>query len=384
MALVNVSGAGLWIPALPGGPTSPTIAASDVALLDADEEEFQIIGAVHIDGGGSKTFGTSGSSLTWLPGASITFGATATLTVGVKKSTSIDTANGPPARATIGAAAFDVSKALVGGTDTITSLTARTDAMSAGTPFTVADGDLIAICFHLDITANAQSIKVRGAAASTATSFPVNTLVTAGPAYAAQLLHPNVVITFDDGTLGWVEWTIPFSVADAASSTIGNAGVLGNVFQVPYTCKVDALAAVVNPSTSAANFAIELYSTPLGTPGLIESLAVDANAIGAAAVNRLYFRPLATPRTLTINTDYLVGVQQTTATAVTTIQRDILVASHFKPGNMGAECYGAILTGGTFAAQISGKRRFSMYVRVSALDNGAPGIRLAGHGGLAA
>ena len=367
MALQNIVGAGLWIPQLePWLSATQQIGSSDTATLDADEEEYQIIGAIHIDGGGSKTFGTSGSAIGWLAGASITFQATATLRVGVKKAASIDAANGPAARATIGAAAFDVYDDLVGGTDTISSTTWREDAMSAGTPFTVADGDLIAICFHLDITAAAQSIKIRQGLPVGTIAFPVYTLVTSGPTYTAQTHLSNVILTFDDGALGWIEPSHIWSTADVASGTIGNTNIFGNVFQVPFTCKIDAIAA----QCSNADFALDLYSTPLATPGLIEAVTHDANR-AAATGSRIYLRRLATPRTLTINTDYAIGVRQTSATAITVLQRDVSTAAYFKTSNMGAECYAAnSAAGATFAAQNSGKRRYHIWARVCALDDG--------------
>lgn len=375
MALQNIYGNGLWIPgAFPGfpGQSSGVLATSDSALLDADEEEYQIIGSVTIDGGGSKTFGTSGSKIGWLPGASITFAANSTVTVGVKKAAQIDTSNGPAARATIGAAAFDVYKALVGGTDTISSTTWREDAMASGTPYTVTDGDLIAICFHLDTTSGSPSVKIRQGSAPVDMGFPACTLVTSGPTYTLQSHVPNVILIFDDGTLGWIMPTIPFSVADVATSTIGNTNIIGNIFQVPFACKVDALAAVLNPSTNAANFNLELYSTPLGTPAVIESIAFDANAVERVGANRPFIKRLTTPRTLSINTDYLVGIQQTTATAVSGVQRDVNTATHFRAAGFGTESYAANSTAGaTFAQQNSGKRRYHCWAQISALDDGA-------------
>jgi hypothetical protein len=185
-------------------------------------------------------------------------------------------------------------------------------------------------------------------------------------------------LTFDDGTLGWIEPTAPFSVADVATATIGNTNIYANIFQVPYSCKVDALAALVIPSTNAANFALELYSTPLGTPALIESVACDANITAAINAPRMVTVNLTTPRTLAINTDYAMGIQQTTATAVTSRQRDVSAAAHFKPLGGGAECYAATSTAGaTFAAANSGKRRYLVWVRISALDDGVS----AGGGG---
>ena len=376
MTLQAVVGEGFWMPVLTRIRDGDiTVASSDSALLDADEEEVQFIGRVHIDGGGSKTFGTSGSKVDWLPGASITFASGSTLTVGVKKASSISSSAGPAARATIGAAAFDVYKALVGGTDTITSTTWRSDAMASGTPYTVADGDMIAICFHLDTTSGTPSVKVRSASNNGAFAGPTSTLVTSGPTYTSQAFDINVLLTFDDGTLGWIKGgTVIRSVFDAASSNIGNGNINGNVFQVPFSCKVDAIAALVS---ATGDFDMQLYSTPLGTPSLIEGISIDANQVSTSSA-RLYYGQLTTPRTLTINTDYAVGIKQTTATGVTVHQYDVNSAAHFKPNGMGAECYAAISTAGaTFSAQNSGKRRYLIWAHVCALDDGAGGGGLA-------
>jgi hypothetical protein len=372
MSLVDLVGTGLWIPTLPHGYTNTgVLTANDALTLDADAEEGQLIGNVHIDGGGTKTFGTSGSSLSWLPGGSITFAVNSTLRVGVKKSATIDTANGPAARATIGTAAFDVYKDLVGGTDTITSTTWRTDAMASGTPFSVANGDPMALCWQLTTTAGTPNVKIRQGLTTSAMLFPASTLVTSGPTYTAQSHVPNCIITFDDGTLGWLTPSIAFSVADSASGSIGNTNIHGNVFQVPFPCKIDALAATFTSTTSAADFALDLYSTPLGTPALVEGLTHDANIMSVSNSARLIVREFATAHTLAMNTDYAIGVRQTTATAVNVQQRDVNTATHFKTAGMGAECYAAISTAGaTFAQQNSGKRRYSVYARISALDDG--------------
>jgi hypothetical protein len=380
MTIQNLVGDGFWIPGLWNYMAGTmAITSTDGALLDADEEEVQFIGTVKIDGGGSKTFGTSGSKIDWLAGASITFASGSTVRVGVKKASSISTSAGPPARATIGAAAFDVYDDLVGGTDTISSTTWRSDAMSAGTPFTVADGDMLAVCFHLDTSSGTPSVKIRAGNTGSSILSPTTTLVTSGPTYTVQTSVPNLLITFDDGTLGWVSGTFVRSVFDAASGSIGNTNINGNVFQVPYACKIDAIAAVVT-TTGTTDFSLDLYSTPLGTPSLVEGVAVDANQLSTTSAPRLTLKQLTTPRTLTINTDYAVGVRQTTANAVTVHQYDVNDAAHFKPNGMGAECYAAISTAGaTFSAQNSGKRRYLVWARVCALDDGA-----GGGGGLAA
>lgn len=376
MAFANLVGHGLWIPPNPWGPLGTgSFSASDTALLNADEVEYQIIGVLRTQDGAGATFGAS-SSLTWLPGASITFQATATMRLGLK-TTNISATVGPPARATVGQAAFDVYKDLIGGTDTITSTTARTDTMTNGSVM-VSDGQLIAICFHLDVSANAQSIKIRQAPApSGAQSLPAHTLITAsGATFTAQAMVSNVMITFDDGRIGWIDVTFPFSAAQANSATIGNTNIKANIFRVPYPCKVSGIAAVL---AVAGDFALDLYSTPLGTPSQVSTVACDANIV-ATASGRLYIRSFSSPITLAANTDYAIGVRQTSGTAQTVLQNDVQVASHFMAMGMGAECYAAdSAAGATFAAVNSGKRRYSIHAMICALDDGTGG---GGGGGM--
>ncbi len=367
MALQRLIGQGVWVPPNPWGTSGGgTFSASDLALLDADEEEYQIIGAVSIEGGGSATFGTS-STISWLPGASIAFVATATLRIGIK--TGISTTAGPPARATAGAAAFTVYKDLVAGTDTITSTTARTDTMTAGTPFTVTDGDLIAICFHLETTSGVQSIKIRQSPQSSSVmGLPAHTLITAaGATFTAQLLNSNVVLTFDDGSTGWIDQTIAFSANQSTSATIGNTNIKGNVFRVPFPCSLKAISAVL---AVAGDFALDLYSTPLGTPVKEAEILCDAN-VAANASGRLYSRRLPAAVTLKANTDYVIGVRQTSATAQTVVMNDVANANHWLPWGMGPECYAAdSVAGATFAQVNSGLRRYALYAMVIHLDDG--------------
>lgn len=374
MALVSLVGQGLWLPA-PFLIPNPARTASDALVLDSDEEELQFIGRVKIDGGGSKTFGTSGSKVSWLAGASNTFASGSTLRIGVKKASSVDTANGPPGRATIGAAAFDVYHDLVGGTDTISNTTWRDDAMSAGTPLTVTQGDLIAICLHLERVSGSPAIKVRGYTGNTLqlNGFPEITLVTSGPTYTTQSVLGNVLLTFDDGKLGWIDPSTIFSVGDAASGNVGNTNIFGNIFQVNYPCAIDMIVAGVNASAGTTNFTVGLWSTPLGTPALVEGVSFEGNYIGASSAARYHYAPLTQNRVLAANTDYLIGVQQD-ANNVTLTQFDVDDAAHFKPSGMGAECYAATSTAGaTFAAINSGKRRYQIFARISQLDNGAGG-----------
>jgi hypothetical protein len=375
MALVAIPGQGLWLPPMPGGLLrTNVISGSSALLLDADQEEVQMIGTLKLDGGGTKTFGTSGAALGWLSTGAITFAAGCTLTVGLKLATQIDTAVGPVARATPGAAAFAVSRALIGGSDTITSGTWRTDMMTAGTPCTLADGDLVALCWHLAVTSGSPALRVRVGSLSSVFGTPLISLVTAGPTYTEQTLIPNAILVCDDGTLAWLFPSWVYATDSADSGTIGMDTVFANVLQVPFPCAIDAVAASVKQVTNASDMAFVLYGTPLGTPSVLASVSHDANVTGAVNNFRTYFRRFATPQPLTPGTPYALGVRQTTANAVAVTQYDVAEPSHFRASGLDETCYGASSSGGaTFTQVNAGKRRYAIWAHVSHLDDGASG-----------
>lgn len=385
MAFVRVGG-GFWVPAN-AAPSQQTMsnslaAASDNVTLDADEEEGQIIGRVMLAAGtGTKTFGTS-SKISWLPGASITFtddGASdPTLRIGIKKASVIDAATGPPARATIGAAAFNVYDDLVGGTDTITSTTWRTDNMSAndGANVSVTHGDLIAVCFHLDKPgAGAQSVKVRCNLPLTAgdVKLPTVTLVTSGPTYTATGLTPNIILEFDDGTLGWIDSSVVFSVAQT-TQTIGNTNIYGNIWTPTFKCKADAVGVILT-TAGTTDFDVGLWSDPLGTPAAVSggNLAIDPQILGTTGQRGL-ITLFPGEVELTVGSPYAFGVKQNSATNLTLYYNDFAAAGHMQANGLDSTCYAALSTAGaTFAAANSGLRRASCFLRISSVDNGAGG-----------
>lgn len=388
MALQNLVGQGLWVPSMNymGVFSASVLTTNDNALLDADAEEYQMIGDIYTDDGASHVFGNSGAAVEWMPGA-ITFNAVSTLRVGIKQASSIDAANGPPIRATAGLVAFDVYKDLVAGVDTITTATAQSTAMATltGSAITIADGDQCAICFYLTKASGTSSVTVRQAIANATNGYPGGTLITSSASVFTAQAHLNsVMLKFDDGHYGWIFPTIPQSAADASVGAIGNTNIWGNVIRVPYACKLNALAAVVNPSSSAANFALDVYSTPLGTPSQVATVAFDANESQGTGALRLYMKRLASPPTLAINNDYVFGARQTTATGVNINSKTVFATGHWQAYGNGAECYAAkSVAGATFSQQSSGLLRYAVWGMISALsDNvgsgGGAGQRVIG------
>ena len=64
--------------------------------------------------------------------------------------------------------------------------------MTQGTPFILTDGQLLAVCFHLDTTSrHAQTSKfVMPISSSAVFGFPCSTLVTSGPTYSISVVRP--------------------------------------------------------------------------------------------------------------------------------------------------------------------------------------------------
>lgn len=379
MALVRIPG-GMWVPSSYGLLTSATtvFGSSDNLLMDADQEEVQIIGRVSLAAGtGSKTFGNSGSKVGWLPGASITFGVVSTLRVGIKQSSSIDDANGPPGRATIGGASFDVYKDLVAGVDTITATTWRDDSMASllTSGITVTHGDRIAVCFLLSLTSGTPSVKIRAASATSAT-YPISTLVTTGPTYTAQSVLPNIVLTFDDGTIGWIDPGFIFDSTGESTVAVGNGVIYANIFQLPFDCAVDAIAfAPLNFATSAANIDVGFWQTPFGTPAAMtngtQSLIQKNTASNAA---RLIAVPFTAEIPLTKNTAYAAGVKQNSATNISVHSYDIPNTAYWQANGLDLNSYAATSTAGAaFSSLNSGKRRAAIAVRISSIDVTAAG-----------
>lgn len=390
MTFTRIPG-GLWVPKLwPGYNYSANSFPQDVhssALMDADEEEYQYIGHVYLAaGGGSKTFGTSGSAIGWNTYTPITFAGDSpnnpTFTVGVKKAASIDLTSGPPARATIGAAAFDVYKSLVGGTDTIATNTWYNTSMASGTPFTVNHGDMIAICFHLDKPgAAAQAVRLMAGIAQME-SFPASTAYTSGT-YSNAQIAPNAILTFDDGTIGWINGSWIRANTAGGFESIGDTNIYGNVFRLPFDAKVDAVGAMLVPS-GTTNFDIGLWQTPTGTPTAMTSGTVSLDP--QLCNNRWHEVLLPAEIQLTANTDYFVAIKQNSATGITVLHQDVNSADHLQAIGLDSTCYAAKSTAGAaVVAQNSGKRRCGHYVRLSQIDipAGGGGLRMAGVGGLA-
>ena len=128
----------------------------------------------------------------------------------------------------------------------------------------------------------------------------------------------NVLITFSDGTLGWIDGSrfVPSGVTGTALTwTDGSAtDEYGVIFQVPFSCTIDALCLPVRLVDGTSDFNFDLNSAAETSPASLISgpIAKDAQNFGLAGVLGSATYPI-TPVNLAANTDYCISMKATGA-----------------------------------------------------------------------
>lgn len=334
--------------------------------LDATLEAVIYYGQIFTEDGASHTIDTSGSSsLGWRAGTSTFANVGSSLKIGLS---TIDAANGPPARAVNVAnlITYDVSKTLTGGTGPLASGTWNEHVPDTGTK-TIANGDLVAFCVQIVTVGGADTVSVSANSNTSSSQRPGVTQFTGG-SYAAANATPNCVITFSDGTLGFFVGTS--SCVTPSSNQTWNSGSAtkeyGNYFKMPFPGAVYGLIA---NCTFGGDTDLVLYSDPLGTPVAEKTLAIDLNTISTAANSRWMTAWFPAPYTFTANQE-LAGIMKPGGTNVTGVFMTMNSANHQKGMSLGANCYAINRASGAFAAQNTNKDRFAMALIVGAFDSG--------------
>lgn len=388
-----------WLPQTYTGqwnsPATSTWPSFDDSLtLDANQEESQLIGRVYLPGGPgtSKTFGNSGSKVEWRSGASIKFNtvgpSSATLRVGIKKASSISTTSGPPGRATAGSAAFDVYKDLTAGTDTINSNAWISTAMAtlASGAVTVTHGDLIAICHYLNLTSGTESVKVAALGAGSGTygdvDFPFTTLVTSsGGTFQTTRCMPTALLIFDDGSVGWLFGAT--AVFDSQfGNNIGNGNIIGNVFNLPFSCVIDAVGLHPNSFGGTVAADVGIWTTPFGTPAAFAgNVSCDPQILNVGG-NRMMNFALTQAYTYVAGTDIVVGIKQNSATNITLPYQQWGNGDGMQADGLDdSACYYASSVGGAAFAG-SALLRWQIWAHVSHVDVGGAGGGMLRHPGM--
>lgn len=344
----------------------PTITTFGNVLADAANEAVIMVGYVFTEDGASHTLDTSGSSSLGFRTGSVTLAnAGSTVKVGLA---AVDTANGPPARAVnvANVITFDVSADFIGGGGGITANDWQICVPTTGAK-TVANGDFIA--FAVQMTARAGVDGVNVSAVSALDQMAVPGVTGFGGSYSNASRLPNVVITFSDGALGFFVGGYVGTVGSTAQTwnSGSSPNEYGNVFQAPFPMTIYGIAL----SANLANADVVLYSDPLGTPSPQKTISFDANTQQVAGNTSVLEAWFSSPYSLPANTPVAAILKPTTVSNCVMLYKSYHAAAHQKSEAFGTNGYAVNRSSGAFAAQNSGKDRFTIGLLVGGFDDGA-------------
>src|SRR3990172_7317285 len=337
--------------------------------LDAVGEKAVFIGRMYLEGGpGSKTISSAGGKIDWRTASGVTWAtAGSTLRVGIAD---VDLVNGPPGRDD---GTFDVYKDLVQGTDSLANATWVSTAMATGTK-TIAHGDLVAIVFELTVRNGADAVTVNKTNNNNVAYMLPFVSTFLGGVWATSVGAPCAVVTFDDGTLGFLDYSLAQKTTTNTSFDVNSAAdEVCCIFELPGPVTVDALWARAGEDVAGGDFELILYSDPLGTPTVIETITIDADTTQATGASDFIFCPLTVLRTLSKDTKYAVAVRPTTANNVNiqVITFDVEAFKKCWPGGIKTQKGTRADQTGAFTASTTEIALAG--VRIRSIDDGAGG-----------
>lgn len=363
------------------GGSNGTIQATDAASA--------VIGRINIVGRptSAKTISSAGGKIHFATGTIVFANAGSSIRVSIQD---VD-ATGPPIRPDLTA---DVFADLTGGGGGLTSNALNTITMTNGSK-SIAHGDLIAVVIYFTARAGADVFRLASVSNSKNNNLPVFVERTSGAAAFSGATNgtfspANIYIEFDDGTLATIDgaWVGATTFSNESFSDSTNPDERGLLFRLPFDAKVDALgmARFAGPNNANGDATLSLYETPLGTPNALHATNILGEQMTGTNLG-FYILTLPSEITLTANADYMIALKAagagnmalSTWALFTTNHRPFLpLGSNLRKGtrNNGS---------GAFAEESPAVTMYPMGVRVSQIDTGGGGgIRLAGHGGLAA
>jgi hypothetical protein len=379
MAYVRYPGSGVWTNDASIFPA--TGAGFGAGTIDAADEEVIFVGHINIDGAAtSKTISSAGGKIYWRSNTATWASAGSTVRVGLQD---VDTTNGPPPR---GDGTFDVHGDMVQGTNAIGASSWITTNMSTGTK-TLSHGDLVALVFKMTVRNGSDSVGVIGYSYGVAPAMPTALTFAPPSTYTAITgTCPNCVIEFDDGTLATFDQGGFFSAVSTESfQDSTNPDERGNIFQVPHNCKIDAIAAWFNGNAAAADFTLNLYSDPLGTPSVVWSQTIDGELLGIGAGRKsVWLIPAGSEPELLANTDYWIAAKATGSSNLSITPFTVANASYRRFLFNGLNTRKGVRNNSSGAATETTTVIYPMSVRISHYETGggSGGVPLIGPGGL--
>ncbi len=300
-------------------PTFPTsvFTPSTAASLNAAGKAATVIGKVRLQAGtGSKTISSAGGKI-WIEiSGTPTFASGSTsITVGIQD---VNTSTG------LHDQSFDVFASFVGGRGALTASTWNKMTMASGTK-TIAQGDLIAIVVSMTARGGSDSINL-GTQLNIvygAMGFPYGTAENASVAAKSTGSLVVALIEFDDGTVGWIEGTLPWTPVSVSNTSFtaltfnsGSTpdeycsvfpGLDATVVGIGLHLKTDSVVGIAHD--------VILYEDPLGTPIVLATVTPNVNLYsGGASTSEEIFT--ISPIPIVSTKTYGIALRPTTVTDI--------------------------------------------------------------------
>lgn len=335
-------GGGFWVP--PPGIEGQNPTASNTTAVAATGDSIAIIGRV--------AFADGTAAAKNLQKVAVFFGTTvrAGATVLTVSHQGVSHAAGVPAQ----------PDGSVGGSVTLTmgtDITASNQWVQTGNFSairSVSPGDEVAIEIKMGTRGGADTYTLNAQAYSAAPHSAIMLNAVSG-VYTAQNFRPNILLVFDDGTLGTLAGALPNvfpggSVGSQAFNNGSSPSEYGNQWTATVPCAIDGVWFLVNPVSNAAAFSLVLYK---GTTAL-KTMAFDAHALAALA-SRIVQVTFA-PQAFAIGDVITASVLPTTANNVTLLSSDVNANTHYGVHPLGTGYVAANRAGGAWTTVTT--RRF--------------------------
>lgn len=341
--------------------------------MSAAGRQVHFVGQVHLENptGGSKTISSSGGIIAWRSATSAVFNNAGTqLDIGIQD---LDTTiSATPAR---GDGTFDVSATLIGGTDSLGASGTKETAMETGSK-TLNHGDFIAVVFSMPTRGGTDSVSIgcssMGDYNDQTKSTPAVNSVTSGTWSTILNGAPQVVLVFDDGTIGWLSEALP--AMSQSSSTI-NTGTtpdeVGNYIKLRSKVRVLGFVFDTILTNNSSTFELLIYSSPLGTPSVVASRSVDPDQFSTSAGSGVIL--LSTPAVLNPG-EYAIAIRPTSTNSLSAYFYQVLTIKYMRAFGMHEDDFYAISRSdntGAFAAWHAGtakERRVAIQLLIDMVD----------------
>jgi hypothetical protein len=369
MALARIGGPGIWFPDLPpnGRGTAPSVSAP--TGLTASNHQYAFMGRVMWpdSAAGPKNLQQveflSGS--TWVTG-------TATVRCSIQ---GVDQLNGTPARPD-GVIKTGIAAGSPSCSFSLSTLAASTWEKNATIPaltdkYSVAYGELIAVVF--DFTAYTSGTFGIGAlSVASAQHFPTLSRYD-GSTWSGQSFVPNVVLNFDDATVGTIEGgfvvkTAPNSASITSSSTPNEIGM---PWTPPFKGTINAIGMFAGSSSTSNILSAALVDSSGSVIGSASASTDGHNFINATTSVR--WLEVSFPETdVSAGTLYYIRAKGTSTGAFQMQTLTVNEAGHLDLHAGGQACSYVTRAGGAWTSTgTSTTQRPFIYVRYVKLDDGA-------------